>query len=107
MIVIDIVTLEVVLMLAAAATGTGMVARALSPRALRLRKPLSCDLCTAFWSSVLVTLVWWVDAWDDCSSVVEILRVLVLAVLGSTSVAALALRLFLRIDPGTAGDELT
>lgn len=92
-------TLEALLVHGAAATGIGMTLRALAPRALRLRKPLSCDLCTAFWSSVLVALLVG-DAWDDCGSSVSVL-------FGSTAVAALALRLFLRIDPGPAGDELT
>lgn len=39
------------------AVGIASVARAVAPADLRQRKPFSCDLCSAWWGSVLMLFV--------------------------------------------------
>lgn len=51
--------LVLALLIGLAATTIARVVRARVSQKLSNEKPFSCDLCMAFWSSLLVTSAWW------------------------------------------------
>jgi hypothetical protein len=52
------VILELVLLMGLAAAGLVAIARALAPTLWLIHKPLSCDLCMSWWSSLIVYGMW-------------------------------------------------
>jgi hypothetical protein len=89
-------SLHMILVIALVASGLVHVVRALAPDAWKIRKPISCNLCMSFWTSLFVSFLFWAMA--GWVTIIPAIFNACVYVLAATSICVMLLKVWEFLD---------